>query len=172
MRLDPISRCIVPLSGSWERRYRDLSRRATGYIDRRRGLTVISALEDTTEDGKDVEAWHVSVGAASRSPTNDEMEHVIKSFALVWWEEDNHLPGLVRNLWVPVEEEARHECPCKLDEPQAMTMDGLAYSIVPGVCSGCEVGAMRADRPCQVHETVGRPLEWRSPAEAGAAANG
>jgi hypothetical protein len=74
---------------------------------------------------------HVSVSViADRRPTDVEITMVRHDFDMEDAEEDNHQPGRVRNLFLPLHlpRGTVGICDCKADEEQVVEADGFTWS--------------------------------------------
>jgi hypothetical protein len=165
MRTDTIGR-LRPTRGQWARRRQTIN--ATAYEDTRRALYVISssAPMDAPDGSGPTPTWHISVsrqvvGGDRPNPTDDQMRHVLDTWEIDEYEEDNHSPGLARHLFIPHDPALRGLCECKLNEPQAVTLDGVEWSNAApdGECAGCQIAAMPNGRPCQIHSLIGTTPE-------------
>lgn len=126
------------------------------------GLYVISALDSMvypTGRGHGP-TWLVTVSLdASRHParpSNTDVARVAEAFGLTDWDEDNHMPGIARALFCPVDPAHRVACECKATELVHVDPDGYRWTTpATGPCSGCDHQAMAArwggHRPCPVH---------------------
>jgi hypothetical protein len=89
------------------------------------GLFVISAL-DTTDNGPE---WHVSVTMRGGRCDDEAIALVRRDFDLVEAEEDNHLAGQARHLWLPVNPDARAaHCKCKEEGERHEERDGYVWT--------------------------------------------
>jgi hypothetical protein len=100
-------------------------------------------------------SWLVAVStAAGRRATADEVRHVVATFAMPAWDEDNHHPGVARHLWCPHDEAARLACECKVNERLITESDGYQWTTddTKG-CRGCQYQALTG-RLCPVHHPL------------------
>lgn len=90
-----------------------------------RSIQVLSALE-VARDPDDIDKgpeYHVSVsdcsGPRPQRLNRSDTRFVLKAFGMEDADEDNHVPfGVVRNFWMPVNENLQgYVCPCKDEEP-------------------------------------------------------
>lgn len=126
-----------------------------------RVVVVCSALEDAdypTGQGSGPQ-WHVSISLVSRTealarPGRAEVRRVLKAFALVGAEEDNHHPGRARHFWRPVDPAQRVDCECKSTETLVTEGDGYRWTNPnDGPCRGCEIARL-TNVPCSLHAEV------------------
>lgn len=85
------------------------------YSHRRAGVGVLSAVEIVQgEDGRVTREWHVSVSMLNGSVADNlVMAMVRRDFGMEDAFEDNHQPGVVRNLWLCVDpSDRRPQCEC------------------------------------------------------------
>lgn len=99
----------------------------------RGALRVLSSAETVEYRGIICPHNHVSVSAhpsLGRRPTDDEMDLVRADFDMADAEEDNHQPGRIRNLFLPlhVPRGTTGVCDCKADEEQVTESDGFVWS--------------------------------------------
>jgi hypothetical protein len=82
------------------------------------GIRALSAIELVEgEDGKVTREWHVSVSHGGKIPSNEAMDMVRRAFGMEDAFEDNHNPGVVRNLWLAIDPDDRRKgCTCVENE--------------------------------------------------------
>lgn len=87
-------------------------------FDHRAKVRVLSAVEMVqNEDGRVTREWHVSVSHNGGIPDNLVMEMVRRDFGMQDAFEDNHQPGIVRNLWLAIDPADRKpQCDCVANE--------------------------------------------------------
>lgn len=95
-----------------------------------RGFLVLSAVE-VAKDPDDIDKgpeYHISMSKHGGRCTRNEARYITKAFGMSDATEDNHVPGgIVRNYWMPVNENiVGHQCPCVDNEP-AMVEDKGDY---------------------------------------------
>ena len=119
-------------------------------------VVVISALERAeAPDGRGdvIPQWHVSVSSRGRRIDNRALHAVLRDFRMVGAEEDNHHPGIARNLWLTVNPTRRVDCECKTSEAVVQEPDGYRWSNPKpgdGECRGCQLTRMNGT-PCSIH---------------------
>lgn len=94
-------------------------------------ICVLTSAERVEYRGKIVAHNHLSVSVIlDRRPTNREIEMVRHDFDMEDAEEDNHLPGRIRNLFLPLHlpRGTVGICDCKADEEQMVEPDGFTWS--------------------------------------------
>lgn len=136
MVAESIIKPLTPKGDSWRQLPLPPSVRGQGALmmrfQHRAGYNVLSAVEMVEEErgSKPALHYHISItkylhGEVGRCPSQEAL-HLLKSFELDGWEEDNHVPhGLVRNYWRPVvDNDVGKECPCKDAEPVIREMKG------------------------------------------------
>lgn len=99
----------------------------------RRHIRVVSSAEMAEYQGLTCLHNHVTVSVdqrLGRRPTDEEMDEVRVIFDMVDAEEDNHQPGRIRNLFLPVHlpRGTVGVCECKEDEEQVLEPDGFTWS--------------------------------------------
>lgn len=99
----------------------------------RGALRVLSSAETAEYHGIVCPHNHVSVSVDpvyDRRPTDGEMDFVRDHFDMVDAEEDNHHPGRIRNLFLPLHlpRGTTGVCDCKADEEQVTEEDGFVWS--------------------------------------------
>lgn len=99
----------------------------------RGALRVLSSSETAEYRGLVVPHNHISVSVDprfDRRPTDGEMDMVRRDFDMVDAEEDNHQPGRIRNLFLPLHlpRGTTGVCDCKADEEQVTEPDGFVWS--------------------------------------------
>ncbi|MDQ2729268.1 MAG: hypothetical protein M3Y91_15730 [Actinomycetota bacterium] len=96
------------------------------------GLAVISDASEMEFRALRVPTNHVSVAASGldRRPSDAEMATVRADFDLLDAEEDNHSPGVARNLFLPLHlpRGTQGICDCKTDETVVVESDGYRWS--------------------------------------------
>lgn len=111
---------------------RAVSRDSTTTVWWGRGLVVISSAMDAEYQGVVVPHNHVSVALHDhrRRPNDKEMGWVRADFDMEDAEEDNHLPGVARHLFLPLHLPRGTEgiCDCKADETLVVEPDGFRWS--------------------------------------------
>lgn len=96
-----------------------------------RAMRVLSSAEMVEYRGVVCAHNHVSVSVGEdRRPTDHEMEMVRHDFDMHDAEEDNHQPGRIRNLFLPLhlQRGSVGVCDCKEDEEQVVESDGFVWS--------------------------------------------
>lgn len=95
-------------------------------------LCVLSSAEIAEYQGQPCPHNHVSVSVLTvgRRPTDEQMAIVRADFDMEDAEEDNHQPGRVRNLFLPLHlpRGTTGICDCKDDETQMVEPDGFTWS--------------------------------------------
>lgn len=128
--------------------------RISGWV--RGNLQVISSLQimDMPDgSGERGPQWHVSVSRQGlRRASNADMERVRKAFKMQQAEEDNHQPGVTRNLMLVCDPARRVTCECKETEEVIREPDGFEWSnpTDPAKCRGCEHERLMG-KPCPLH---------------------
>lgn len=128
-----------PLSGKWrhmaERNCRLASRtcQAPTHAYQRGLVRVLSSAELAEYQGLVVPHNHVTVSVdemLGRRPNDREMAVVRHDFDMHDAEEDNHQPGRIRNLFLPLHLPRGTEgiCDCKSDETEVVERDGFRWS--------------------------------------------
>lgn len=123
---EPIAR--LPSSNQWIL-LRQLQVGGAMWKHAKRGLFALSTCEWALAPAgqkEPIPQWHVSVSSrfAKRRATEDDMRLVRTAFGMQEAEEDNHEPGIARNLWLPVDPARRVSCECKVDEVTFTEPDG------------------------------------------------
>lgn len=127
----------VPPGFPWAHMGAGACRRATEQIGAEShgyslgAIRVISSAENAEYRGLIVPHNHVSVSVAlDRRPTDFEMALVRSAFDLADAEEDNHQPGRIRNLFLPLHlpRGTTGTCDCKSDETEVIEADGFRWS--------------------------------------------
>lgn len=119
-------------------------------------ISSVSVMEapDASKDG--VMTWLVSVSRADRAMVTDkELRRVRRDFDMRRAEEDNHLDGIARDLFLVVDPARRVECECKTDETVIERPDGFKYSVPRGgVPVTLGVGGPIVGRMIETHATL------------------
>lgn len=107
--------------------------RTPTMVYRRSHLNVLSSAEMAEYRGLICAHNHVSVSvdpALDRRPTDGEMNMVREDFDMWDAEEDNHQPGRIRNLFLPLHlpRGTVGVCDCKSDETEVVEPDGFVWS--------------------------------------------
>lgn len=95
-----------------------------------RGLLVVSTLNngELPRGGQGL-SWHVSASTVGARRCNDrQLARVRRDFRMEAAEEDNHQPGIARNLFLSVDPAFRVTCECKETEVQILEPDGFRWS--------------------------------------------
>lgn len=96
-------------------------------------LVVLSSLEPMNApdgSGDVLLTWLVSCSRSGVSmPTDKDMKTVRRAFDMRGAEEDNHVSGIARDLFMPVGPARRVECECKAGERLVVREDGYRYSV-------------------------------------------
>ncbi len=146
-----------PREGSgWSYTGRALTAEAENSTFARGRLHVISGygqMELPQSGGRHGPTWHVSLmRRGRRRPSNDEVRKFLRDFDLVGAEEDNHMPGLARHFFQPVDPAFRGVCECKTTEETIVEPDGHRWQNATdgSRCGGCEFERI-SGTPCKVH---------------------
>lgn len=95
-----------------------------------RGLLVVSTLNngELPRGGRGL-SWHVSASTVGAKRCDDrQLARVRRDFRMEAAEEDNHQPGIARNLFLSVDPAFRVTCECKETEEQIQEPDGFRWS--------------------------------------------
>lgn len=101
--------------------------------------------------------WFVSVSSQGGRPSAAQVERALRDFNMVGAEEDNHLPGISRQFWLPVDPARRVGCECKATEETVVEPDGFTWTnplLGEGECRGCEYEAglgQLVGKRCPIH---------------------
>lgn len=103
--------------------------------------------------------WMISVSYKRRRPTDKQLRRALRAFDMVGTEEDNHMPGMTRQFWLPVDPARRTDCECKVTEDTFVEPDGHRWTNPKPdsneLCRGCEYEQLAAStgtvRPCPIH---------------------
>lgn len=96
-----------------------------------RHICVLSSSELAEYQGKVCPHNHVTVSVLDgRRPTDEEVALVRSDFDMEDAEEDNHQPGRIRNLFLPLHlpRGTTGICDCKTDETAVIEADGFRWS--------------------------------------------
>ena len=125
-------------------------------MSRRHRMTVISELQ-RDERGLVwvVSATSIQPGGPGR-PSDRQLKRVRRDFGMYRAEEDNHMPGAARFLYLMVDPSLRGECECKVAELVVVEPDGYEWTTPrDGECRGCTHARLFA-QPCPIHGEVKR----------------
>lgn len=126
-----------PLDRSWHHAMESLCQAASRQVGanthcfRLPPLNVLSSAEMAEYRGVVCPHNHISVSVSEdRRPTDAEMEKVRHDFDMHDAEEDNHQPGRIRNLFLPLHlpRGTVGICDCKSDETVVTEADGFQWS--------------------------------------------
>lgn len=123
-----------------------------------RVISGLGPMELPQSGGKIGPTWHASLARrGSRRPTNDEVRKFLRDFDLVGAEEDNHMPGLARHFFQPVDPAYHGVCDCKTTEATIVEPDGHRWQNATdgSRCGGCEFERI-SGTPCKIHATTQR----------------
>lgn len=160
---------LMPVTGQWAQHATD--HEFTAYVDRGAWLLALSSYFKSPMPGAPEilgPTWHVSMSqiGTTHTPSNEQMNHLFDTWRITQWEEDNHSPGKARHIFIPVDQNYRGVCECKLTEPQVVSLDGVPWSnttLDTGICAGCRIAAMPRGRPCQIHSLIGHTPQLETP---------
>lgn len=82
------------------------------------GSVACSSVDDCGEGPE----YHVSLSRGNRRLSVHDAKDILLGFETPFkfeqWDEDNHLPGIARHYWCPVDPDRRRPCDCKaFEEP-------------------------------------------------------
>ncbi|KKM86853.1 hypothetical protein LCGC14_1274790 [marine sediment metagenome] len=123
----------TPTASTWRRFPAPVDLARQKVLAYRRGSVVVfsQVAPMKAPDGSDdvLPTWLVSVSQRDRSmPTDETMEIVRRAFGMLTAEEDNHLSGISRDLFMVVDPARRVDCECKEDEITIERPDGYRYT--------------------------------------------
>jgi len=124
------------------------------------GLVVFSSMAlaqlPGAPEGQHGPQWVVSVSRQGRErPSPEDALRVVAGFGMPSWEEDNHHPGVARDLWLPCDPAFRNQCECKLTETVITDGDYEWTNDDRAPCRGCQLQALTRqlgfERRCPIH---------------------
>lgn len=93
-------------------------------------ITQLADMEAPDGSGDVIPTWLVSVSTSGRTmPRDRTMRAVREAFGMQDAEEDNHMSGIARDLFMCVDPARRVECECKVDELTIVRADGYRYQV-------------------------------------------
>lgn len=158
-----------PRGAGWERILTPLVTRdacGSNSVTYRRsdGTRVCSSLANAELPGEPPAVgptWMLSVSCNQQRASNAVVRRALRAFRLERADEDNHIPGIIRMFFMPVDPARRSICECKLTEEIVVEPDGFVWTnphggrTRPELCRGCEHEAqMRAigkESSCPIH---------------------
>lgn len=101
--------------------------------------------------------WHISISASGKRAKPAHIRRALRAFGMTRALEDNHMPGISRAFWLPVDPSLTGVCECKETEVTIVDADGYAWQNPregdPEGCRGCDY-EVRFGKPCPLHHGV------------------